>query len=75
MADICDITDDVLEAELAAARSENAAKLANCAKPTGFCHYCETPLSNPKQIYCDCDCAKGHELEQKMSKISGKPMK
>lgn len=72
MADICDITDEVLEAEIAAARIENAAKLAaNRLKPMGRCYYCDTELSNPNQIFCDKDCSEGHQLEQKMKKITG----
>lgn len=72
MADICDITDEVLEAEMAAARNQIAANLAKRVQPTGYCLYCETVLTNPNQLYCDHECAEGHEQETRMKRISGR---
>jgi len=72
MADICDITDEVLEREMEAQRAVVAASLANRVKPTGFCLYCDTALSLPEQLYCDHECAEGHEEEIRLKKISGK---
>lgn len=65
MADEADLASDLQERALAAA----LANRKNESLPaTGRCHYCDETLSTPGARFCDVDCARDYEHEQKLKK-------
>lgn len=53
-----------------------AQKLANsktrALEPRGTCYYCETKSKLPEQLFCDKECAEGHEALKRAQARNGR---
>ena len=63
--DIATANQEVIMQSLIANRKE-----PNKLQPKGFCHYCGTKTENPKQLYCDAECASDHHRELKIKGLA-----
>ena len=54
-----------LEAALEHCRSQKT------LEPTGLCHFCGEDVGKEAK-FCDCDCARDYDHEQRMKKMRGK---
>lgn len=71
MADEVDIAQDLQEREIANARAENERNASKRLPATGSCHYCSTSVGEEAR-FCDEECARDWEEEQRLLKIAGK---
>jgi hypothetical protein len=67
--DIIDQANDVAEQML---RAQLTIRKPSSLLPAGACHYCDEPLKNMNQLFCDADCREDHENEDRLRKQAGK---